>query len=163
MNFSPSRVSTAIVILLTQAVNLNLFAQFGGGYYVYNTVKLPDTIYTFGTTTVPVSFDLENVKAVGIDKTQVANGLNFNGMMYNPALLSEKRTRFDVLGVSASLPPETFTAADFVKQNVRNFTKGDFFKVIQQGILDYVEAIKAQNSELLIAAAKKNQQRPGIS
>lgn len=86
---------------------------------------------------IPVSINYENVKAIGMGKTQFANGTQFNAMLYNPALLVNERTSFDVLGLQASVPTKSLSAVSFLSDNLSQFTKGAFVKDIKGGVADY--------------------------
>ncbi len=67
----------------------------------------------------PVSY--ENVKAVGMGNTQIANGTTFNAMLYNPAFLARSKRTFEVFGMSVGMPPETYDAAWFLADNMDEF------------------------------------------
>lgn len=113
---------------------------FGGGYVVVEEVALPDTAVITDATGIPQSPNRVDVKAIGMGKTQVANGARFNAMMDNPALLSRKRFSVDLLGIQASIPQATLDAAKFVKDNRSQFTDGFFFTQINEGVAAYQQA-----------------------
>ena len=131
-----------LIIFLTMA-SISVYGQ--GGYYIYNHSTLQDQTLDFPPTAIQRTPNFEDVKAVGMGRTQIANGRWFNAMLYNPALLGNKKTTFDIFGVTASLPPKSFTAAEFLSSNVHNFTKGDFIKEFENGFNDYVAAIQTNN------------------
>jgi hypothetical protein len=87
---------------------------------------------------IPVSPNREDVKAIGMGRTGVADGKWFNGMMYNPALLARTRTRVDVIGVEATLPQNSLDAATFLRDNQDQFKTGDFIKQISGGVQAYL-------------------------
>lgn len=83
-----------------------------------------DPVYQERTAeTMELSYPImyENVKAVGMGNTQIANGKTFNAMLYNPAFLGRHKKSFEVFGISAGLPPETYDAAWFLADNMDEF------------------------------------------
>ncbi len=142
-----------VVIFIIIFSSTIIFGQ--GSYYIYNNSTLPDQTLTEPTNIVQRSPNFEDVKAVGIGRTQIANGRWFNAMLYNPAFLGDKKKTFDIFGVSASLPPKSFSAAQFLSSNVNNFIKGDFIKQFEQGLTDYIAA--NNESEINAAIHEMNQ------
>ncbi|MCC7262311.1 MAG: conjugal transfer protein TraF [Candidatus Latescibacteria bacterium] len=133
----------ALTSLLLGVLSGTGFAQdlsFGGGYVVVDEVALPDTAVVGEATGIPQSPNRMDVKAIGMGKTQVANGGQFNAMMDNPALLSRKRVSIDLFGMQASIPQATLDAAKFVKDNQDQFTDGTFYNQINQGYAGYQNA-----------------------
>jgi hypothetical protein len=110
------------------------------------------TEYTADTYSIPISPSREDVKAIGMGKTQIANGRTFNAMLYNPALLARTRTSFDVIGVQASLPGSTFDALTFLSNNRSQFSSGQFLKDIRAGYNAYQNAVDLAGQ---IAAIRK--------
>jgi len=98
------------------------------------------TVVTLETQKVPVTPNREDVKAIGMGRTQIANGKMWNGMMYNPALLARTRTAIDGLGVQASLPLNSFEAAAFLRDNASEFQSGGFIKTINSGVRAFQNA-----------------------
>lgn len=84
---------------------------------------------------VPINRD--DVKAIGMGNTQVANGKVFNAMEYNPALLAHERTSFDVIQVQASLPLNSFDAFAFLRDNRDQLKTGAFYQAIDDGFKAY--------------------------
>jgi hypothetical protein len=89
---------------------------------------------------IPMSSNKEDVKAIGMGKTQVANGMQFNAMMYNPALLAHERISFDAPNVQASLPWRSFDALAFLRDHSRQFSTGGFLKQIKDGVRQFKNA-----------------------
>ncbi|MGE5683011.1 MAG: hypothetical protein ACM34K_19290 [Bacillota bacterium] len=124
INFSAALIG----LLFTSRV----FSQ--GYYYINRYVTLPDTTVITKTTDVSIPENTEDVRSVGMGKTQVANGSNFNAMMYNPALLSKEKLSIEAIGVAASLPPETFDAARFLSDHMDEFKKALSLRAIWDGV-----------------------------
>ena len=126
-------VRSAFVMLFVSASAGPLLAQ--GGYAINpGTVTLPDMTVTLGATSVPIPVNREDVKAVGMGKTQIANGRDFNAMMYNPAVLARTKMSFEVPSVQASLPTETFDAATFMSSHISEFKDALSLKMIWAGV-----------------------------
>ncbi len=89
---------------------------------------------------IPVAINRDDVKAIGMGNTQVANGRFFNAMEYNPALLAHERTSFDVIQVQASLPLNSLDAFAFLRDNADQLRTGEFYKNIDQGFKAYQSA-----------------------
>jgi hypothetical protein len=86
---------------------------------------------------IPVSPNREDVRAIGMGKTQFGNGREFNAMLYNPALLANERSQFDLPSIQASIPTKSFSAVSFLADNLSQFTRGTFVKDIKGGVADY--------------------------
>jgi hypothetical protein len=116
------------------------WTQTGGGYINYaQTMGAPlDT--TLETIDFPQAPIWIHASAVGMGKTQTSNGLSYNGMLINPALLSDGKNRFDILGLQLSFPKSTFDAASFLKKNRQQFKTGDFLKSLGRGFQEYYTA-----------------------
>lgn len=136
--------TTALAGLLLGVLVGAGFAQdeqpLGGGYIVGNEETLPAETVVTDATELPQGLNRMDVKAIGMGKTQVANGGRFNAMMDNPALLSKKRFSIDLLGLQASIPKTTLDAAKFVKDNKDQFSGGAFFSQIRDGYGAYESA-----------------------
>lgn len=88
---------------------------------------------------IAVSPERDDVKAIGMGNTQVADGRSFNAMEYNPALLARPRTTFDVLQVQASLPLNSFDALAFLRDNRDQFNPASgFFTSMYNGARAYL-------------------------
>lgn len=122
--------TTAIILFVVSAAGT--FAQ--GNYYIDRYVTLPDTSVTSETISVPIPENTEDVRSVGMGKTQVANGNNFNAMLYNPALLAKEKLSIEAIGISASLPPETFDAARFLEDHYNDFKQALSLKEVWRGV-----------------------------
>ena len=85
-------------------------------------------------TKATMSPNREDVKSIGMGRTAIANGHSFNGMMYNPALLSRTRTSFDIANIGVELSTQTFDALAFLRDNVDQFRTGQFIKDIRNGV-----------------------------
>lgn len=113
----------------------SIYAQ--GGYYYSRYADLPDTAVTAGMPSLLIPVNREDVKAIGMGKTQVANGRTFNAMMYNPAVLARKRTLIEALSVQASLPPQTYDAARFLQNHKSEFRNALSLKEVWQGVKEF--------------------------
>ncbi|HWP83386.1 MAG TPA: conjugal transfer protein TraF [Bacteroidota bacterium] len=119
-------------------------------YYIGQQIQLPDTTIFTESLSLPISPNREDVKAIGMGKTQIANGRTFNAMMYNPALLARDRFRFDLAGIQASLPNTTLKAIDFLRANKTHFSTGLFLQQISQGINEFGNATTLQQQEAAV-------------
>lgn len=139
----PIAICTLLVLGSLQA-----FPQ--GGYVVNRVVDFPDTSLVADATPLAVSPNREDVRAIGMGRAQVSNGKTFNAMMYNPALLARGKTTFDVAGLQVGLPPRTFDALEFLRDNAGEFRTGGFLTSMNQGIRDLRTAttIEAQLAAL---------------
>ncbi len=117
---------------LVLLLNLNLFAQ--NSYYYSRYISLPPQNITAKTINLQYPLNMENVKAIGMGNTQVAIGKNFNAMMYNPAFLGRKQNRFEIFGLQASLPPDTYDAAFFLKDNMNEFLEAISLNQVWDGV-----------------------------
>ena len=115
------------------------FAQASGGYYISRTEILPDLFIKTDPLAVPVTVNHEDVKAIGMGRSQIAGGSGFNAMLYNPALLSRVRNEF-AISTQFGLPPDSYTAINFLADHVGEFTNGTFLKLIKQGVSDFKAA-----------------------
>ncbi len=137
------------------------FAQFG--YYIeQHPLNLPDTTVTADPLSLYASPNREDTKAIGMGKTQIANGAAFNAMMYNPALLAKKKLTFDVVGIQASFPKKTFDAASYVLNNKSEFSikGGESLKLIREGFDEYKNAGTFQERLNAIQKLKKGLEFP---
>ena len=88
---------------------------------------------------ITASPNRDDVKAIGMGNTQVADGRSFNAMEYNPALLARPRTTFDAIQVQASLPLNSFDALAFLRDNRGEFSPSSgFFTSIYEGAKAYL-------------------------
>ena len=101
---------------------------------------------------VPVAINRDDVKAIGMGNTQIADGRVWNAMQYNPALLARERTTFDVLQVQASVPVRSLDAFAFLRDNNDQFRTGDFYRYIDQGAHAYQAAFNAHDAAGMVAA-----------
>ncbi len=124
-----------VIILLSSGI---IKAQ--GGYVIYRNLSYPDTTIYNEKIGLPFSPNPENVKSIGMGKTQLANGKQFNAMMYNPAFLSRKKNTLDILNVSVSMPSTTFEAANFVRNNQSQLKDGYFLQQVYDSYIDFAAA-----------------------
>ena len=101
---------------------------------------------------IPVTINRDDVKAIGMGNTQIADGRVWNAMQYNPALLARERTTFDVVQVQASMPVASLDAFAFLRDNSDQFRTGDFYRNIDQGIKNYQAASGAHDAAGMVAA-----------
>jgi len=126
------------ILFLFLFFNGLLLAQYG--YTLEGSVTLPDTTIILDPFSIPLPSEKEDIKAVGMGKTQVANGKTFNAMLYNPALLSRKRFSIDALSVNVSLPPKTYDAANYLTHHLQEFKDALSLKEVWAGIEDFNNA-----------------------
>ncbi len=145
------------LLFLLLLFNIPLFAQLG---YTFDdhSLTLPDTTIRLDPFSLPVPSEKEDVKAVGMGKTQIANGKDFNAMMYNPALLSRKRFSIDALSVGVSLPPKTYDAANYLVNHLDEFKNAVSLKEVWAGIDDFNNAAKANDINQELTALKRIQE-----
>jgi len=103
-----------------------------------------------------VSINRDDVKAIGMGNTQVADGKTFNAMEYNPALLVHERTAVDVIQIQASLPQNSFNAFSFLRDNKDQLKTGQFYQNIRDGFNSYI-APGATPQQQAIAIQQINQ------
>ncbi|MBN2011520.1 hypothetical protein JW960_19470 [candidate division KSB1 bacterium] len=132
------RISKFLLINLFLIMNLHAQNQSAHVFRTAETIHL----------SYPVN--AEDVRAIGMGNTQIANGKTFNAMMYNPALLGQKRFSVEFVGVQASMPPSTYDAANYLSQHVSEFEEAISLNQIYDG-LDALTASGATNQEKLDA------------
>jgi hypothetical protein len=110
------------------------------GYFLAGTQMLPDVNLTQSTVNLTVASNRQDVKAIGQGRTQLANGLNYNAMLDNPALLSETRGSFDLPSVMASIPEQSLSAMMYLKDHSDQFSKGTFLRQIRDGAVAFESA-----------------------
>ena len=142
---------SAIILLIGSGGRL-AWSQQGGGYINYAQTTGDPIDLSLKSIDFPQPPILIHASAVGMGKTQTSNGLSTNGMLINPALLSDGKKRFDVLGLQLSFPKSTFDAASFLKKNKQQFKTGDFLKSLGSGFQDYYTA---ETEEQQTAAVRK--------
>jgi hypothetical protein len=104
-----------------------------GGYYLVGKDTLAPTTITSPTTSIFIPANREDVKAIGMGKTAVANGRTFIAMMYNPALLAEPKTALEIPSLQTSLPPQTFDATLYLKDHQNDFKQALSLKAVKAG------------------------------
>jgi len=149
------RYSKLVFLLLF--FNIPSLAQLG---YTFDnhSITLPDTTIRLDAFSLPVPSEKEDVKAVGMGKTQIANGKDFNAMMYNPALLSRKRFSIDALIVGVSLPPKTYDAANYLVNHLDEFKNAVSLKEVWAGIDDFNNAVQNNDFNQELTALKRIQE-----
>ncbi len=142
-----------ICFVIIVIYNLPINAQ--GGYEIDPGFKqLPDIDYTAESTELYFPDEKEEVKSIGMGKTQVANGKYYNAMMSNPAFLGNKKFSLEALSLQASLPPETFKAATFLNDNINEFKKAISLKEVWDAVKEFKAAGNIQQQ---LAALQKIQ------
>jgi|SRR5690554_6519015 len=132
------------------------FSEYISAQYVLDpeVLVLPDTKFDVESTSFPIPSYKEDTKSVGMGKTGIAYGKTYNGMLYNPALLSKKKFMLDAISLSLSLPPETYDAANYLNNHLDEFREAVSLKEVWAGI----EAFKnAADINQQLAALKKVQ------
>lgn len=114
-----------------------LMAQ--NGYKYTGHVELPAQYFTLDPFEWHFPMNSEDVKAIGMGNTQIANGSQFNAMMYNPALLGKKKTSFEVFTLQANMPPTTLDAAAFLADNMAEFEDAISLERIYDGVNAFFE------------------------
>ncbi len=70
--------------------------------------------------------DYRNIKAVGMGDTRVAGGMEYNGFIDNPALLSRvKNFRLSIMNLPLTINKDLSDMAEFIKDNREKFEKFD--------------------------------------
>jgi len=122
------RIFTFLILLLT----VNAFAQ--NSYYYSQTRSIPPINIAAETIDLQYPINMENIKAIGMGNTQTANGKTFNAMMYNPAFLGRHKKTFEVFGLGASMPPDTYDAAWFLEKNMDEFNEAISLDQLWDGV-----------------------------
>ena len=144
------------ICFLFLLINAQLLAQ--NSYYYSRNITLPPQHITANKIDLQYPLKMENVKAIGMGNTQVALGRHFNAMMYNPAFLGRKQNQFEIFGLQASLPPDTYDAAFFLKDHLNEFT--DAISLHQ--VYDGVNAFYAPNASVEQKLDALNQIQDGM-
>jgi hypothetical protein len=111
----PLNFSLLLILLVTLQTGSGI-AQIGGGHITSREFTGEPRYLKLDAIDLHTSINWNDVRAIGMGKTQIANGRFFNAMLDNPALLSNTNYLFEVFGVKANFPGETFTAANFLKE-----------------------------------------------
>jgi hypothetical protein len=130
-----------LVFLLFTGLS-NSFAQVG--YYISRSATLPDTNIILSSYKLPVALNREDVRAIGMGKAQIALGKTFNAMMYNPALLSRNKFNIEAFSLNLSMPPQTYEAANFLKDHISEFKQALSLKEVWEGVNDLKAAQDVQ-------------------
>jgi hypothetical protein len=109
---------------------LNLFVVI----HLYAQNQLPHQYHTAPTINLCYPVNAEDVQAVGMGNTQIANGKIFNAMMYNPALLGHNRSSIQVFGMQISIPPATYDAATYLSNHLTEFEDAISLNQIYDGL-----------------------------
>lgn len=117
-------------------------------------VILPEQSITTEAFSLPIPTNKEDVRYVGMGNTGTANGRKFNAMLYNPALLSRNRLAIDAASLNVSLPPKTYEAANFVRNNLNEFKDALSLKQVWAGIDEFNNAVDIDG---MLSAIKKIQ------
>lgn len=133
-------MSIKVTVSVILFIILSAHASFGQGYYYSRTATYPETTVVAPSMQAFIPVNREDVKAIGMGKTQVANGRTFNAMMYNPALLAKKKYSMEAFSFMASLPPQTYKAASFLKDNMNEFTEATSLKDVWAGVKEFQNA-----------------------
>jgi Protein of unknown function (DUF1670). len=126
-HFQSYHTITLLILLLFTVQSSTCFAQIGGGYVVSEERMVDPVFLKLDAIDLHQTPNWSDVRAIGMGKTQIANGRFFNAMLDNPALLSNTNYLYEVFGVRANFPGETFRAAAFLKDNINQFKKPDFY------------------------------------
>jgi len=141
------RLRLGLAVLLTLVLNTSY-----GQYYVYEELSGPDTTIRTDAIGLFNGFSLEDVKAIGMGKSHIANSHGFNAMMYNPALLTNKKFTFDLVKAGFNLPVKTLKTFSWVSDNANQFKSGGFLNDLNAAFKEYD---MAQSPQAKIDAIKK--------
>lgn len=148
-----------LFVIFLFATNSEIFAQLtiegaGGGYIARKEDKVvsPDIQLINKKKGFYINPNVQNIKAIGMGKTQIANGYNFNAMLDNPALLSRKRVSFDLLTLQVGIPKSSFSAISYINDNAKKLENGNYFNALD---LAYQEYEKAETADEQFAAIGK--------
>jgi len=127
----------SLIVLSTFLFCATIYAQ--NSYYFSRYVTLPQQSLTANTKDLKYPVNMYNVKAVGMGNTQIANGNNFNAMSYNPAFLGRSKKSFEIVGIGASMPPDTYDAAWFLADNMDEFIEATSLTAVYDGVNAFFE------------------------
>ena len=145
------RLLTCVMLVLSFCI----LAHAQGGYYVNRTILYPDATVTTDPVPLRISPNREDVAAIGMGKTQIANGRFLNGMMYNPALLSHERVKIEIPKLQAGVPTQSIGAVTFLGDNIDQLKSGTYLKRITDGITNLQTAVTLDQ---VLAAFKEIQE-----
>ncbi len=114
-----------------------LFSQHSYYYSRYDT--LPPINLTAQTVDLKYPIEMYNVKAVGMGNTQLALGKSFNAMLYNPAFLGIRKNQFEILGLGAGMPPDTYEAAWYLGNHKDEFIEATSLTKVYEGLNAFFE------------------------
>ncbi len=123
----------SLIILCSLFFCASLYAQ-NSYYYSRFITDLPEQNFTAETKDLNYPINMYNVKAIGMGNTQIANGNHFNAMTYNPAFLGRSKKSFEIIGVGASMPPNTYDAAWFMADNMDEFIEATSLTAVYEGV-----------------------------
>jgi hypothetical protein len=149
-NFRSTATGFLSLFLFYAAGSRDSFSQTGGGYINYGQIEGEPLTVTTHPLDVNQSPNWTPVRNVGMGMTQTADGRFSNGMLSNPALLSERANRATAFGVQAAFPKATFDATSYIKKNIGQFRDGDFLKLLGEGFSDYYSAETAEQQALAV-------------
>ncbi len=130
---------------------LFLFSATGysqNGYYFSKFLSLSDQEIMIQTRSLGFPVNMENIKALGMGNTQIANGKMFNAMMYNPAFLGTSKKSYEVFGLQMGMPPATYDAAFFLMDHMDEFEEAVSLTRVWNGVNAFNEAGASINQGL---------------
>jgi len=133
------RIALSLLIILLSAASA-----------LSQITELPHQFIT--AETVPLSYPVNafDVRALGMGNAQIANPRAYSGMMYNPALLGQKRYSLEFFGIQAGMPSATYDAANYLSQHVSEFEEAISLNQIYDGLAQ-LTAPDASNAQKLQA------------
>jgi hypothetical protein len=109
-------------------------------YYFSKFLSLPDQEITAQTGSLGFPVNMENIKAMGMGNAQIAGGMMFNAMMYNPAFLGTSKKSYEVFGLQVGMPPATYDAAFFLLDHMDEFDEAVSLTRVWDGVNAFNEA-----------------------
>ncbi len=114
-----------LCLLLPLFIASNLFSQ---------VIHYPHKYITAKTISLKYPINAIDIRALGMGNTQIANGKTFNAMMYNPALLGHERNSIEIFGMQTGMPATTFSAANYLSENIDEFVEAISLNQIWDGM-----------------------------
>ncbi len=128
-----------------------LLIVFAFAAIVYpQAIELPHQYKTAETVHLGYPVNALDARAIGMGNAQIANGKQFNAMMYNPASLATSRFSIELLGVQANMSTATYDAANYISQHIDEFEQAISLNQIWDG-LDILKQSTSTNAQRLEA------------
>lgn len=102
-----------------------------------NQIEYPDTTIKSGPHELYLDPALPDVKSIGKGMTSVTGWKNYNGMLMNPAFLSESGFSFELADAQVTIPKSTTDAISYIQDHKEDMSEGRFLKELKAGINNY--------------------------